>query len=133
MKRSHHIRFVFVMFLFVGQFFTFCAKADNLNDLVLVKQVFEKWVISPSDGYILDTCCRLFNYSENGTLKTIVDTPKSIFHAAYFAEFDKEGKIKSYKEYFDTLTNTTEFYWESGNKIRFERQWTDGQKQKLEP
>lgn len=111
------------MIPFIGLPFTSLIKADSARDTVLIKQIRASPTI-----YGIDTIYRMYNYSVNGTLHSIVDTPRTIFHPAFYAEYDTLGKIQKIREYRDTLINSVEYFWEPENRIRFEKQWNGEQK-----
>lgn len=109
--------------MFIGLPFISTIEADSAKDTVLIMQIR----VSPTI-YGIDTIYRMYNYSDNGTLHSIVDTPITIFHPSFFAEYDALGKIKRIREYRDTLIYSVEYFWEPGNRIRFEKQWNGEQK-----
>jgi len=119
---AHFINVLFIASMFIVLTVTSVSRAANAEDAVLIMQLR----VSPT-VYGIDTIYRLYNYSVNGTLHSIVDTPRTIFHPAYTAEYDTLRKIKRLQEYRDTLINLTTFFWEGANKIRFEKQWISGQ------
>lgn len=123
MNMVHLIKTICITIMLIELPFTSLIEADSLNDTVLIMQLR---VSLNTTG--IDTIFRMYNYSANGTLHSIVDTPRTIKHPAFFAEYDTLGNIKMVREYRDTLIYTVEYFWEPGNRIRFEKQWNSGQK-----
>lgn len=120
---SPFINIFVVTIMLIALPFSSVIAAANTKDAVLIMQL----MVSPT-VFGIDTIYRMYSYAVNGILHSIVDTPRTIYHPTYSAEYDTIGNIKKLIEYRDTLVNSTEFFWEDGNRIRFDKQWNNAQK-----
>ncbi len=118
MKNDEIFRFLKLPFFVLFTILYCYSDSHAENDTVLRQQLL---IALTTFGE--DTVFRNFIYDRNGLLHTIVDSAIRDYRVTYHAEFDSTGKIRTLKEFKSELIYSVDYIWESGNRIKYTKQY----------